>query len=227
MAELIDVLQSPGGARLCQGQVAAVAGTGGKYIHIDYAAGRVLNAGRLDGATYAVGDYVWFLMDNEAGALIVGKQTPGTHDTTIIPPPSPIIVNAASYGTFDESTGTWTASTLIQSPTKVAAWFYAGGAFSTMAGVSLGAVEVEVTRLTGGPLELTTHQNVTGTGSFLGTGDWFGVAAPPAGVATWVSVPLDWGQQLAAGAIRGLAIGGGMYSGTYSGTGRVRLTPTV
>lgn len=226
MADLADVISSPSGARLRQGQVAAVAGTGGKYLHIDYAAGRVLNAGKFDSDTYSVGDYVWFLLDNEAGALVLGKQTPGTHDTSVITPPAAITVTAASYGTYDLVAGMWTASVLNQSPTTVGAWFYAAGAFSAMAGVPLGAVEVEVTRTTGGPVEFTTHQNMSGAGTFLGTDDWFGAASPEVGVATWTPVPLDWGTQLASGAIKGIAIGGGLYTGTYSGTGRVRLTPT-
>lgn len=227
MAELGDILAPQGTARLAQGRVAVIAGTGGKYTHIDYAAGRVLNAGKFDGATYVVGDYVWFLLDDEAGALILGKQTPGTHDTAGNTPPSALTVNAASSATYNTYDGTWSAGELNQSPTLLASWFYTAGAFATLTGVPLSAVEIEVTRAGGGPLELTTHQNATGSGPYVGGTDRFGAPATPGGVATWVPLPLDWGASLSSGAIRGISIGGGLFSGTYSGTGRIRLTPTT
>ena len=228
MPELADVLAAMPGMQLRQGKVALLAGTRNQYVHIDYAGGRILNAGKFDGDTYAVGDYVWFLLDNESGALILGKQTPSTHDSVFAGmPPTPLTVTAASNATYDTMLGTWTASTLVQSPTQLASWFYTAGAFSTLATSPLSAAQVEVTRTGGGPLEFTTHRNATGAGVYDGTGDWFGVPATPLGVATWVSLPLDWGRQLANGTIRGVSIGGGTFSGTYSGTGRIRLTPTV
>lgn len=228
MPELADALATLPGIKLRQGKVGAVAGTSSQYVHIDYAGGRVLNAGKFDGATYGVGDYVWFLLDDESGALILGKQTPGTHAAAPTPSPAtPITVTAASSATYDTTTGTWTAGTLVQSPTQLASWFYTAGAFSSLSGVPLGAVELEVTRSGGGPLELTTHRNSVGSGAYDGTGAWFGAPVTPVGVATWVPLPLDWGLQLATSSIRGVSIGGGTFSGTYSGTGRIRLTPTV
>jgi len=227
MPELADVLAGASGLRLRQGQVAVIAGSTGQYVHIDYAGGRILNAGKFDADTYATGDYVWFLLDDEAGALVLGKQTPsGSHDTAVPPGPSQLVVNAASFATYDQVAAAWTPSALVQSPTQLASWFYAAGAFASFAGWPLGAVEIEVTRTAGGPPEFTTHQNVTGSGTYLSGGDdYMAVPSTPAGVATWVSLPLDWGARLASGAIKGISVGGGTYSGTYSGTGRVRLSP--
>lgn len=225
MPDLMDVLAPAGGARLKQGRVGAVVGVDSQYIHIDYAAGRILNAGKFDDATYVVGDYVWFLLDDEAGALILGKQTPGVHEDASPTPPAPLTVNSASNATYDTAAAVWTASTLVQSPTKLASWFYTAGAFSSVAGWALGSVELEVIRSTGGPLEVTPHGNTTGSGTYLAVDERHLWPSTPVGVATWVPLPLDWGARLATGVIKGFSIGGGTYSGTYAGTGRVRLTP--
>lgn len=228
MPELSDVLTRGGSTRLIQGVAAAIVGTRSQYVHIDYAAGRVLNAGMLNGVTVVVGDLVWFLLDDEAGALVIGKQNvSGTHEAGGVAPPAAVTINAVSSATYDAYAVTWTAGTLVQSPTQYASWFYSAGSLSTLAGYSLAAVEVEVTRTSGGPLEFTTHSNVSGSGAYTGGTDRFGAPATPVGVATWVPLPLDWGTELISGAIRGVSIGGGLFSGTYSGTGRIRLTPTT
>jgi len=226
MANLVDLLLPDTPLHLLQGQVFGTAG-GGTYVHITWGAGVIYNAGAFDGASFTVGDYVWFLLSDEAGALVLGKQTPGPHDTSTPPPGTPLIVSATSYATYDQVAGTWTASTLVQSPTSFACWFYSTAAFSTVAGKPLSAFELEVTRTAGGPPEIGPHLNSAGSGAFVTDGDRWLRDQPPVGVATWLPLPLDWGMRLATGNIKGLAIGGGDYSGTYSnGTGRVRLTPT-
>lgn len=220
--DLADVIPREPGMSLHQGKVAVV---GTKFVHIDYAGGRVLNAGRFDGATYVVGDYVWFLMHNDAGALILGKQTPGTHDEATPAPGAAVIVAADAFASYDTGTGTWTASVLQQAPTSVACWFYTPNAFAALVGVGLAAFEVEVTRLSGGPPEFGTHLNSVAAGPLLRGTDSYLKDLPPVGVATWVPLPLDWGLRLVTGSIMGLTVGGGLYSGVYSGTGRTRMSP--
>lgn len=221
--ELADVIPSGSGLQLRQGVVDSVVGT--KYVHIHHAGGVLRNAGKLDADTYAAGDLVWFLLDNEAGALVLGKQAAGVHGE--VPPGvgSPLIVDDNAYATYDTVTGIWTASTLVQSPTQYACWFYTTSAFAALEGAQLASFELEVTRTGGGPPEIGPHLNGSASGVLVTTGETWVRDQLAQFAPTWLPLPIDWGMRLVSGAIKGLAVGGQTYSGMYSGTGRVRLTP--
>src|SRR4029079_1348631 len=178
MANLVDLLLPDTPLHLLQGQVFGTAG-GGTYVHITWGAGVIYNAGAFDGASFTVGDYVWFLLSDEAGALVLGKQTPGTHDTSTPPAGTPLIVSATSYATYDQVAGTWTASTLVQSPTSFACWFYSTAAFSTVAGMPWSAFELELPRTAGGPPEIGPHLTSAGSGVFVTDGDRWVRDQPP------------------------------------------------
>ena len=223
MADLAEVLAPVPGVRLLQGVVQGIAG-GGKYIHITWGTGVIQNAGKLDGTTYAVDDLVWFLQSDEAGALVIGKQAAGTHDDAMPTPPAALTFTPSSSNTYDQITGTWIGGR-TQSPDTWACWFWTAGVFSPLAGYPLASAEIEITLSSGGPIEFVAHLNVAGSGVLVTTGDRYLYESTPVGVATWVPLPLDWGHQMATGEIKGIAIGGGFYSGTYTGLTRLRLTP--
>lgn len=224
MPDLVDVLASAANPLgLYKGQVAAVIAG---LFDISYGGGVVKYASKLDGGSYSVGDWVIFTLGGNVGPLILGKQTMGTPQSIPAPVTGPLIVNATGSASYDSTTGTWTAATITQSPTSYGLWFYnTPTAFTTVATAALASFEIEVTRTSGGPPEFRAHGNASGTGDLVLLGDLFGTTPPPVGVATWQALPIDWGQQLALGTIQGVAIGGGLFTGSYSGTGRVRLTP--
>lgn len=219
---LEDVLAGGPRLRLLFGQVNSVVGS---FVDIAYSGGVIQHAAKLDADTYSGGDYVAFLLSDEAGALILGKQTPGTPPPILPAPGSAVIVNAASYATYDSAAAAWTSGTLVQGPHQWACWFYNPADFTSLAGVILASFEIEVTRTSGGPPEFATHRNSTGTGVLDLPGDTYARDQPAAGVATWIKLPIDWGTRLVSGTIKGIAVGGGMNSGAYSGTGRARITP--
>jgi hypothetical protein len=221
MAELVDLLVQPAQLQLLFGKIAVVHGV---YHDITYAAGVIKSVAKLDADTYSVDDYVAFLL-GPSGGLILGKQTLGTPLPILPTPGSAVIVDDNAYGTYDSITGAWAASTLVQSPTQYGAWFYTPSAFTSLSGAMLASFEVEVTRTGGGPPEFAAHTNLSGSGTLNLTGQTYASEQPPLSSATWIRLPLDWGHQLISGTIKGIAVGGGMNSGTYSGTGRVRFQP--
>lgn len=224
MANLEDVLAQAPPLRWLIGKVAFV--TGDTFTMI-YNNGFVLNVGCSDQYIPVPDDIVHVLAWEPNGMLaICSNNAPLTPPTPMVPVGTPVTVSANSYGTYDLSAAAWTASTLVQSPTQVACWFYTPSAFSSLAASTLATFEIEVTRTSGGPPEFVTHTNLAGSGVLGLPGQKYAKVTPPLTVATWVPLPLEWGQQLIAGTIKGIGVGGGLYSGTYSnGTGRVRLTP--
>lgn len=224
MANLVDVLAPAGSPlRLHKGKITASVGG---WFDISYGGGVVKYASQLDGTTYSVNDWVIFTLGGDVGPLILGKQTMGTPPAIPSPPSGALTVNATGSASYDSAAGTWTASTITQGPTSYGLWFYnTPAAFTSVATAALASFEIEVTRTAGGPPEFRAHGNASGAGDLVLVGDLFGSVLPPLSVATWVSLPIDWGQQLAVGTIKGIAIGGGLFTGSYSGTGRVRLTP--
>lgn len=222
MPDLADVLVQPPPLRLYKGRVYRAANG---YYEITYSGGVVQYVSALDGATFAADDYVIFALSDEIGALILGKQTIGTPPvvpTTIV---APITVSAAGSATYDSVTGTWTSGVSVQSPTSYACWFYTPGVFTAVAGAPLATFEIELTRTSGGPPEFRAHQNSVAVGDLTLIGDLHGGPLPSPGVPTWITLPIDWGLQLTSGTIKGIAVGGGLFTGSYGGTGRLRITP--
>lgn len=224
MPNLEDVLAQAPTVRWLIGKVGLL--TGDTFTMI-YNGGFVLNVGCSDQYIPAVGDIVHVLAWEPNGMLAVcSNNTPLTPPTPTVPVGTPITVSANAYGTYNLATLTWTASTLVQSPTQVACWFYTPSDFASLASSTLAKFEIEVTRTSGGPPEFVTHTNTAGSGALGLPGQKYAKVNPPAAVATFIPLPLEWGQQLIAGTIKGIGIGGGLYSGAYSNaTGRARLTP--
>ena len=225
MTDLAEVLTPGVPVRWLIGRVYAVTGD---TFTMTYNGGQVPSVGYVDQVVPQVGDVVHVLASDDNGMLCVGtNNVPLVARVPPVAVGTPLIVTASSSGTYSTTTGTWTAG-VAQDPTRTGCWFYAAGAFASMAMSSLAKVEVEVTRTSGGPPEFMEHTNLTGTGvliSVAGSGTRYVTAAPPLGVATWLALPLEWGRNLVTGAAKGFGIGGGQFVGAYSGTGRLRLSP--
>ena len=112
---------------------------------------------------------------------------------------------------------------LEQAPGKTACLFYSGG-FTSLAGKALQSVEVELI-VSGGPPDFIGHQNDTPAGALTTTGIPYRSTASALGTAAWVPLPIGIGQALVSGAIRGIGIVSNGQTGTYTGSGSVRLTP--
>lgn len=225
MTDLAQVIAGDVPVRWLIGRVSAVTGD---TFTMTYNGGPVYSVGYVDQVVPQVGDVVHVLASDDNGMLCVGtNNAPLVARVPPVAVGTPLIVSAASSGTYSATTGLWTAG-ITQDVDKTGCWFYAAGAFNAMASSTLARVEVEVTRTAGGPPEFVEHANATGTGTLAivaDAGSSYATAAPPVGVATWVALPLEWGRNLVTGVAKGVGIGGGNQAGAYSGTGRIRLTP--
>lgn len=223
MPDLVRTLAEAPAVKWLIGRVSVLTGD---TFTLAYSGGEIPNVGCSDQYIPIVGDVVHVLSWSPNGMLaICSNNAPLVPRVPSVPVGTPITVSANAYGTYDLDTAAWTASTLVQSPHQVACWFYTPSAFASLATSILATFEIEVTRTSGGPPEFVTHGNTTGAGALILPGQKYAREQPPATVATWVKLPLEWGQQLIGGTIKGIGIGGGLYTGAYSGTGRVRLTP--
>lgn len=190
--------------------------------------GYIPNVGCLDQYVPVAGDSVHALSFEGNGVLVIGSNNkPGTEPSSPVTPGAALTVTPSSSSVYDATAGVWAAGTGA-GPTLTKVWFYTGGAFSTMAGRPIGAVEIEITRTSGGPPEMVALTNTSAAGvptPITYTASRYGIGSSPVGVPTWLPLPLEWGMGLADGTIKSIGVGGALYAGVYAGTGRVRITP--
>lgn len=224
---LENVLAQPEPMRWLIGRVAGITGN---TFTLTWRGGDVPGVGHLDSYTPVVGDVVHVLSWPDNGMIAIGSQNAAALDRwpAEIPTGNPIVVDPTQLATYTPSTGVWTPGVIVQSPDSVGCWFYNSSAFSAFNLATLGEVAIEINPTDGGPPEFCEITNPLPAGVLTlvdGGGARYSRAQSSIGVATWVTLPLDWGLDLASGAATGIGIGGGLYDGTYSGTGRIRLTP--
>jgi hypothetical protein len=226
MSLYLTQLAAMGGPKLEWIQARVFSIIGGD-ITLTYGNGQIRFAACLASYTPVAGDYVHCLSLEGQGVLILGKASA----TGSTPPPeiaqAPVVYTPVSLATWDATFNTWVPDTLLQGPTTTGIWFYSPTTFASMAGKTIQKAELEVTRTSGGPLEITPHliSNTTG-GLVLSDDPPILPTDPAANVATWVPIPLGWATDLVNGTIKGFAITASYeQTGVYSGGGRVRLTP--
>lgn len=224
MPDLGDLLADLGRPRLnwISAVVSAVDGAG--YITLDYKGGTIHKASHLASYVPVVGDRVEALSQEPMGVLILGKNTAPVDAPPAFLPQTPLIVLPSNRATNGPGITDWTPGVLEQGPGKVACLFYSGG-FGSLAGVFLQKVEVELIVGSGGPPDFIGHQNDDPVGALTTTGLPFRSSTSTAGTSVWFPLSIGLGQALVSGAIRGIGIASSGQTGTYSGTGRVRLTP--
>jgi hypothetical protein len=226
MADLLEQLALLQGPRLTWIQGIVTVATGPNAVSFSYAGGTIVKAAVLDQYIPVVGDSIHALSFEGQGVLVLGSTNlPGGTLPSVLEQ-VPIIVNAISTATYGPLPGIWTPGVLQQARDQVACWFYSSTAWSALVGRSLQLVEIEVTRTSGGPPLFVQHLNSTAVGvlSVVSGAPW-APTSPPAGVPTWIKLPIGWGMNLVSGTTKGIGIVSNGQSGVYSGTGRVRLTP--
>lgn len=199
----------------------------GDTVTLDVDGGLVQDVGYLDGYVPLVGDTVNAIAQDGRGMLILGSNNYPTTPPAAYVPGTPVVVAGTGFSTYDSVTSTWSA-TQVQSPTQTFASFYSGAALTALAGTELISLEVEVNRTTGGPPEFVLHNNASGTGTLAvyPGGLYSSGVNPPAGVATYMPLPLYWAELLTTGAALGVGIGGQVYSGTYAAAAcNLRFSP--
>lgn len=221
MTDLADVLAKSAALDWFVGKVSVVTGS---TITVSLRGGLIYNVGCMDQYIPAAGDIVICLSMPGRGIVALGSNNAGTPPVTL-PTPTVLTVSAASTGTHGPSAGVWAASTLIQEPDRAGCFFYAAGAFTTMSTAALATFEIEVTCTAGGGPDFILHNNVTGAGPLV-LADTMIFSAEPTTLSTpvWVKLPVGWGEKIVQGSAQGIGIGLGSRSGTYSGTGRLRVT---
>lgn len=231
MPDLASVLTQAPGVQWIVGKVIYV---GGSSVTVESAGTRIPNVGFVDQYVPAIGDTVHMLSLAGMGCLIFGSnnlttapvgQLPGTH--------APVLAGPSGFATYDALTSSWTPNVVTQGPDTYGCWFYAADAFSALGyelgGVSydIAAFEIQMELLTGGPPEFVAHGNSSGSGSFILASDMrhAPMKLTPS-TLTWVPLPISWAMGMISGSVKGIAVGGGVYNGTYAGAvGTLRITP--
>lgn len=224
--ELADVVEQVPGIRMVKGTVLRITGD---TFTMSFLGGEVPNVSHLDQYTPALNDIAQVIVIPRGGWLAIGSTNgTGASPGTIQSPTITGTVAAEGFSTFITNTsgGVWLGGVLTQAPDRCGCWFYDIGDFEPYRGSALASFELEVTRTSGGPLEMQLHNTPGATGTLLlpFPGPYIVPDTPPLGVPTWVRLPIGWGQTLASGDAAGVGIGLGQHSGVYAGTGRLRFT---
>lgn len=221
--QLGDVIGQVPGIRMVKGTVLRLTGD---TFTMSFLGGEVPNVSHLDQYTPVVGDIVQVLVVPRGGWLAIGSTngTGAPGGSTQFPPMSSILT-ADGQSTYIVG-GTWLVGALSQAPDRCGCWFYDASKFTVYAGAALATLEIEITRSSGGPVEMQLHGNASGSGELVlaAPGPYVAPDTPPVGTPTWVRLPVGWGELLASGQARGVGIGLGQHSGVYAGTGRLRFT---
>jgi hypothetical protein len=211
--------------RWLSGRIDAITGD---TVTLAVGGGYIPNVGCSDQYTPVVGDVVHALSWEPNGILVLcSSNQPGAGPVSPLTPGAPSTITPTSFSVYDTATGSWAPGTTV-GPTRTGAWFYSPGAFSALADIPMASVEIAITRTAGGPPELVALTNTSALGppaAVTYTASRYGLANTPIGVSTWLPLPLEWGQGLASGEIGAIGVGGALYSGTYTGTGQIRMTP--
>jgi len=224
MPDMSDLLAELSRPRVLWVSATVLAIDSGGLLTLDYKGGTISKAARLASYTPVVGDRVEALSYEPMGVLVLGKNaTSGTAPPVFIPQ-NPVVITPTTIATYGPGPIEWTPGVLQQAPGKVACLFYSGG-LGSLAGVFLQKVEIELVVSSGGPPDFIGHQNDLPTGALTTTGLPYRSTTYTPGTAVWLPLSIGMGQALVSGAIRGIGIVSSGQTGTYSGSGRVRLTP--
>jgi hypothetical protein len=224
--ELADIFTTGPPLEWFIGRVSSVEGA---TLTMTYRGGQVTGVAYVDQVTPVGGDEVHGLKWDTNGFIVLGTNN---KPNAVIKAPE--LGDQVVFTAFSNATAGplgWEPGVLHQAPTLRAAWFYQApdvltvtGDRSLLAGHPVAAVEIEVVRVSGGPPEFFAHNNGGPVGAPVIVGDRFVNGQPPVGVPTWVRLPVTWGELFVTGAVQGFGIGGGFYTGEWSGTGRLRVT---
>lgn len=226
MAELSQLLAAPPMVEWIKATVIEVEGD---YVSLSYRGGQIDNAAYLSSYTPVANDIVHALSLSGMGILVLGASN-GT-GAAVDPLPTEIeaLVSADGASTWHRSgeLTAWETGVLVSTgPDDLGVWLYDTGLF-TAAGVDmLTKFEIEVNMTGGGPAEFFLHNQAGASGDLeVVSSDPFVTSWTPLGVLTWVELPVGWGEDLISGAARGIGVGGGLFSATWSpGGGRLRFT---
>jgi hypothetical protein len=191
-------------------------------VILEYLGGFIPGVGTLDHYTPVEGDVVHALSLQGQGTLVLGSSSTPLAAPAPLVPQTPIILNPLYSATYDIASQTWQPGVINQGPGLVGAWGYNAVALRT---VMVEKVEIEINLLDGGPPEFINHRSASASGVLAESEFIWRVPRPAAGVLSWVSLPIGWGLDLINGTINGFGLHSSGQSGTYSGTGRVRVTP--
>jgi hypothetical protein len=224
MPDLTDLLAELGRPRviLISAVVSAVDVSGN--VTLDYKGGVIQKASHLSSYTPVVGDKIVALTYEPMGVVVLGKVTSAASAPPAFIPQTPVVITPVTRATYGPDPAQWTSGVLEQAPGNTACLFYSGG-LGSLSGVFLQKVEIELIVNSGGPPDFIGHQNDLPSGGLVTTGLPFRSTTYTPGTAVWFPLSIGMGQALVSGAIRGIGIVSNGQVGSYSGTGRVRLTP--
>jgi hypothetical protein len=224
MSELADQLtptQQP--LQWLQGTVNDI---NGDLLTIGYGDGEIQDVAKLDSYTPVIGDRVHMISQNLVGILVLGTSASLNPPPSFDTPEDPVIVNSLQVATYGPTAEAWAVGVLEQEPGRTIAWFYDPVEFEPLALWDLASVELEITKLTGGPTELVLLEDVVPAGNITRAVEQsFPVTMQiPLAVPTWVPVPIEWGIMLANAQAYSIGLTSELFLATYSGTGRLRFT---
>jgi hypothetical protein len=229
MADLADALAGPAPVNWITATVAEVQGDA---ITLDYLGSLIPDVAVLDSYTPQVGDSVHALSRPQQGILVLGSSNAVGGSIPEWTPGSSTVITPGSVSTWNRIISSWAVPgepiALIQDGDNAVCWFYRSSDLQPWDGVTISAAEMELTLSVGAdPAEMFLHQSpgITAPLAF-DEGDRFTGPILTPGAATWVPIPLDWIQDMAAGSGFGIGIGLGIYANVWSavGSGRLRIT---
>lgn len=217
MADLAAALAMTPAPRWVVGTVASLQAD---TVTLTVDGGTVTGVGYLDQYAPVVGDVVHALA-GPRGLLVLGSNNTPPAGPPVLPTPDlPVTVGANATSTYQRSTGGWAAGALLQAPDVVATFLYpVMSTIATLTGIRLARLTMALTRVGGGPPELALHSLASLAGVLPPPTDpLYGVDQPVTGTTGTINLPLEWGYRLISGAARGITIGGGLYTGDWSGS---------
>jgi hypothetical protein len=206
------------------GRVAAVTGS---TVTVTYRGGSVADVGVLDQYIPTVGDVVHILASDLNGMLAIGSNNQSGIPPVVPTAGPPVAVTATSVATYRTDLDAWSAGVLREGPTEVGCWFYPSVALAAaVASLPMAGLTIRVTAPDATPLEFVLHDMTSGAGALVLIPGASWRVAVPVGVTTDVRLPLEWASLLALGVASGVGIGGGDYTGTFTGSsGLLTFTP--
>jgi len=200
----------------------------GDTFTMTYRGGSVEGVGTLDHYTPRVGDVVHILASDNNGMVAIGSNNQTSTPAAPPVPKAAKTATATATSTYLAATGTWSTGVVREAPDQVGCWFYpsfvASGAFDVL---PLARFTIQIVAQSAAPLEFILH-SLTGAAGQPVALSRYRVAAPPLSMGTNVQLPLEWGAMLVGGQALGIGIGGGDFTGDFTGsTGLLTFTPLL
>lgn len=218
-SSLAGLLQQAPSARMFRGRVTAITGL---TLTVTYGAGAAQQVAFLDTYSPQMGDQVYGLVQDGFGMLVLGSDNAPITAAAGPPEPAVFVIDPRMARTVHEDGAPPVEGQPVSmGGDDVGVWGYDPAVLAAEHGRAWGALDIEVTRLTGSGPPVFELVMADGMPPVLTQG--WSSAMPSPDVATWLPLPVSWADELGSGRAAGVAVRSAVYHGRYRG-GRLRFT---